>query len=306
MLSKKMAFSLMSLITLLAFAFIAVPAMAEDDFDATFSVDSISTSSDHNAQYGAPIVVTLTFGAKVDPTKAVLTVLVEDKFGAQTPVTPAITLTADSAKDIDRFTTGVQNNSQVFTFTIPGGQDSVTDAEDVKVHLYVAKAVPELVLGSEKTSKAGALTIDLVGPEPLEGITSIPTVVKMETSTQLLVPADGYTGGAFDVVITLSEKPAAFAAAQVGVDKGTPGEPVYLGAIAPIDGPDADELVEAATGTDSMHHQYRVTITPKAEDGDLVVKVNEFEDQVKGARVTTAETRSPSVRSRKRGKGCYG
>ena len=53
MLSKKMAFSLMSLITLLAFAFITVPVMAADDFDATFSVDSISTSSDHNAQYGA-------------------------------------------------------------------------------------------------------------------------------------------------------------------------------------------------------------------------------------------------------------
>ena len=32
-----------------------------------------------------PIVVTLTFGAKVDPTKATITVLVEDKFGAQTP-----------------------------------------------------------------------------------------------------------------------------------------------------------------------------------------------------------------------------
>ena len=71
MLSKKMAFSLMSLITLLAFAFIAVPAMAEDDFDATFSVDSISTSSDHNAEYAQPIVVTLTFGAKVDGTSIV-------------------------------------------------------------------------------------------------------------------------------------------------------------------------------------------------------------------------------------------
>ena len=37
-----------------------------------------------------------------------------------------------------------------------------------------------------------------------------------------------------------------------------------------------------ATGTDMMHHQYKVAITPKAEDGDLIVKVNEFEDQVKG------------------------
>ena len=56
MLSKKMTFSLMSLITLLAFAFVTVPAMAKDDFDATFSVDSISTSSDHNAQYAARIL----------------------------------------------------------------------------------------------------------------------------------------------------------------------------------------------------------------------------------------------------------
>ena len=206
MLSKKMAFSLMSLITLLAFAFVAVPAMAEDDFDATFSVDSISTSSDHNAQYGTEIVVTLTFGAKVDPTTAKLTVLVEDKFGAQTPLATAPTLTA---KDIDRFTADPQNNSQVFTFPIP---TTVTGVDDVKVHLYVAKAVPELVLGSEKTSKAGALTIDLVGPEPgADPAVTDPTVVSMVTSSVLLVPADGYTGGAFDVVITLSEKPAAFA-----------------------------------------------------------------------------------------------
>ena len=53
MLSKKMAFSLMGLITILVLALITVPAMAADDFDATFSVDSISTSSDHNAEYAA-------------------------------------------------------------------------------------------------------------------------------------------------------------------------------------------------------------------------------------------------------------
>ena len=73
-----------------------------------------------------------------------------------------------------------------------------------------------------------------MGPEPAVGNhhrdLRCRLVVEMVTSPLLLVPADGYTGGAFDVVITLSEKPAAFAAAQVGVDKGTPGEPVYLGA----------------------------------------------------------------------------
>ena len=118
----------------------------------------------------------------------------------------------------------------------------------------------------------------------------MPTVVEMVTSPLLLVPADGYTGGAFDVVITLSEKPAAFAAAQVGVDKGTAGEPVYLGAITPVDPDGVGNLPAApATGTDMMHHQYKVAITPKAEDGDLVVKVNEFEDQVKGRRLESSD-----------------
>ena len=101
MLSKKMAFSLTSLITILALAFVVAPAMAVDDFDATLSVVRVSAKSDHNAVYGEDIEVTLTFGAQVDgdattggPT---LTIFVEDKFGAQTSVTaPTIT-----AKDLN-------------------------------------------------------------------------------------------------------------------------------------------------------------------------------------------------------------
>ena len=309
MLSKKMAFSLMGLITILVLALITVPAMAADDFDATFSVDSISTSSDHNAEYAAPIVVTLTFGLKVDGTSiahatdatmSTLQILVEDKFGAQTSVpvggttqsNAGVVATGVTAKDIDRFTGGIQNNSQAFKFTIRAG---ATTADDVKVHLYVAAGVAELVLGSAKTSKAGALTIDLVGPDPATEANpelSDPTVMSIVTSPKLLVPADGYTGGAFDVVITLSEKPKAFAAAHVGVDKGTAGEPVYLGAVVLTDAQAGDPTDagqgrdDNSTGTDGKLHRYRVTITPKAEDGDLVVKVNEFEDQVKGMRFT--------------------
>ena len=100
MLSKKMAFSLMSLITLLALAFVAPSAIAADDFDAGFSVMRVSAVSDHNAAYGTDIDVTLTFGAQVDGTKATLTIFVEDKFGAQTSVTaPTIT-----AKDLNTLT----------------------------------------------------------------------------------------------------------------------------------------------------------------------------------------------------------
>ena len=70
MLSKKMAFSLMSLITIIALAFTVAPAMAANDFDAKLSVVRVSAMSDHNAEYGKDIVVTLAFGAIVDGTKS--------------------------------------------------------------------------------------------------------------------------------------------------------------------------------------------------------------------------------------------
>ena len=108
MLSKKMAVSLTSLITILALAFVVVPAMAADDFDATFSVVRVSTKSDHNAEYAKDIPVTLTFGAQVDGTAATLTIFVEDKFGSQTSVTaPTIT-----KKDLDSVQAGLQNDNK--------------------------------------------------------------------------------------------------------------------------------------------------------------------------------------------------
>ncbi len=203
MLSKKMTVSLMSLITILALAFAVTPAMAADDFDATLSVMRVSTVSDHNAMYSQPIEVTLTFGAQVDGTTATLTIFVEDKNGSQTSVTaPKI-----SKKDLNSVQDGVQNNNKVFMFTIPA---AATTENDKKVHLHVAKGVKEIVpLGSAKSSKEGKLTIDLVGTDMAP-----PGVVSIELAPGIIVPAAGYTGATIDVIITLSEKPKAFTAAD--------------------------------------------------------------------------------------------
>lgn len=247
-------------ITIFALALVAPAAMA---FDATFSVDSVSSSSEHNAEYARPIVVTLHFMEKVDGTATELTILVENRYGGQTPVTAPDII----AKDIDPHTAGLQNDSQTFVFTIPGG----ATADAVRVHLHVAAGLPDLNPGSNLTSNAGALTINLVGPDPA---TSVPTVIRIETTPTLLIPADGYTGDAFDVVITLSEQPKAFTKDHVDVDKGTAGDLVYLGAVDPPGG-------ETATGRSGDYHQYLVTITPKAEDGDLVIRIKSFEDQEK-------------------------
>ena len=172
MLSKKMTFSLTSLIAIFAVALMVSTAEAADDFDATFSVVRVSAKSDHNATYGTDIEVTLTFGAQVDGTEATLTIFVEDKYGAQT----AVTLPADSIKpkDLNTVRDGLQNDNKVFVFTIPADE---TDSDDVKVHLHVAAGVAEIVpVGSDKTSKEGKLTIDLVGPDaPIDA----PTVVSI-------------------------------------------------------------------------------------------------------------------------------
>ena len=278
-----------NLITILTLVFIASIAIAVDDFDATFSIESVSSLTEHTAVYGKPIVVTLTFGAKVDgtaaATKSKLTILIEDKFGALTALSPVPTITA---KDLDRFTPGDQNDSQTFVFTIDQKIDSndstktipVTDAEDVKVHLYITKGVADLDPFSTKSSRQGHLTIDLVGPNPTK---SVPTVIRIATTPPLLVPVSGYTGGAFNVAITLSELPKTFTKDHISVAKGMADDPVYLGAVTPMDGKDADITADTPTGRDGMPHQFLVRITPKAEDGDLVIKVRAFEDQHKGS-----------------------
>ena len=267
MLSKKMAFSLTSLITILALAFVVPSAMAADDFDATFSVMRVSAVSDHNAVYGKDIVVTLAFGAQVDGAAATggptLTIFVEDKFGAQTSVTaPTIT-----AKDLNSVRAGVQNDNKVFIFTIPAAS---TDADDVKVHLHVTKGVAEIVpLGSVKTSKEGKLTIDLVGSDAAGD----PEVVSMALGPGVLVPAAGYTGGPFDIIITLSEKPKAFTKDHMDVSNATWGDPVELQTQV------ADNM--SPTGRGGMLYPYVLTITPKYENtNDIVVKVKAFEDLV--------------------------
>ena len=244
--------------------------------------------------YEKPIRVTLRFGAKVDETTVAskLTILVEDKFGAVTGLSPVSDITR---KDLDPFTKDVENDSQTFVFTIDerakntdgtlkkdakGNPVYIHDADAVKVHLYIAKGVLDLDPFSAKTSKQGHLTIDLVGPDPTQ---SVPSVIRIATTPQLLVPVRGYTGDAFHVVITLSEQPKTFTQAHISVAKGLAGDPVYLGAVTPIDGKDTDTTADTPTGRDGMHHRYLVRITPKAEDGDLVIKVRAFEDHHKGS-----------------------
>ena len=225
--------------------------------------------------YKKPIRGTLTFGAKVDrdtvAIKDKLTILIENEFGALRGL-PTTTTTITRKAPFD---------SQTFDFTIGTQEQPPSLENDVKVHLYITKGVPDLDPLSAKTSKQGQLTIDLVRPDPTP---SVPSVIRIATTPKLWVPADGYTGGAFNVAIILSEQPKTFTKDHISVAKGIAGDPVYLGAGTPIDGnKDTDTRADLATGRDDMHHQFLVRITPKAEDGDLVIKVRAFEDTAQPA-----------------------
>ena len=318
MLSKKMAFSLMRLITIFVLAFVVPAAMAADDFDATFSVI--------NKQYGTDIVVTLTFAEEVALTtaeRAFIIVHVEDKNGVRTAL--AVPATTDgtgqvgagstseiSIKDINAAVGGVQTDRKTFVFTIAAAS---TDADDRKVHLYIKAGVARLTPNEEKTSKAGALTVDLMGPIPVN--TDRPNVVsiqRLRPSSQAVVSAfqEEKVTGAFDVRIVLTEKPdgglkldkiqveggiasnlvvgvpfARRANAQGDADSTIlphPSEGMYAHSGEADDGlagvaPGADAMnVPMPTGTDNMYHQYRVTITPHHRVDMVKISIKEFHD----------------------------
>ena len=234
MLSKKMAVSLTSLITIFALAFVVPSAMAADDFDATFSVNSTAPGSD--------IIVTLTFGANVglvnaqaaanvDPTKSLLSARIVDANGVVTELiavaSPPIASTAITAKDINPGLSGIQTEGKVFQFTILAANNPATSRQ---LLLSIKAGVMEADPLSAKSSKKGSLAVNLI-PAAAENL-SRPRVVsiqRLRPGSQTVVAAfqEAEVTGAFDVRIVLTEKghkPGkgdAINAADIKVDGGT-------------------------------------------------------------------------------------
>ena len=318
MLSKKMAFSLMSLITLLALAFVVPTTMAADDFDATFSVT--------NRVYSTDIIVTLTFGSNVgltnaqailntDATKNLLSVRIVDKDGIVTDLTgasPVITSAGITEKDINLGVTGTQTDGKTFKFTIA---TSNTDSNDRQILLAIKAGVAEADPLSEKSSKAGSATVNLMGV--IAANPSRPNVVsiqRLRPGSQTVVSAfqeAKLTQAPFDVRIVFTELPHEFALAKITVENGVasnlvvgrafarfpttgaqdtiviphPSEGMYVhattGTLAGVPpGVIGSGSVPLPTGDDEMYHQYRVTITPHNKPADFVVKISitEFHD----------------------------
>ena len=298
---KKMTFSLMRLIILLALAFVVPSAMAADDFDAEFSVV--------NRVYATAIEVTLKFAEEVnftDANKATIVVQIEDKNGVRTGLSTDLTATDVTAKDTNDFVAGDQTDRKSFEFTI--GVDD-TGIDDRKVHVFIPAGVKRLFPEQAKTSKQAALSFDLMGPIPVN--TDRPNVVsiqRLRPSSQAVVSAfqEEKITGAFDVRIVFTEKPHDFKLATINVEGGTasnlvvgvpfaifttdaadpmktvnphPSEGMYEHTLAGVPpGVVSSGTVPLPSGPDNMYHQYRVTITPHRRADMVKISVKEFHD----------------------------
>ena len=237
MLSKKMTFSLMSLITILALAFVVSPAMA-----AEFSTDLYG---DGTIDAGLDLDVTIKFGqvvslAAVQGKRITVTVVLDDFSSTDYTVwmnrTTSDVVPADAKlipedatlfegfgpveqKDIDLSRTGDQFDGQTFVFTIPAAQlpDKVVavvggvDAEAGATRIYVSipGGVPSLDPANADESEAETLTIDLRGiATPPMDTPRVVSVQRLRPGSQLVVSAfqEERVTGEFDVRFVLTEK----------------------------------------------------------------------------------------------------
>ncbi|MCG9133671.1 hypothetical protein J5I95_18515 [Candidatus Poribacteria bacterium] len=295
MLSKKMAVSLMSLITILALA--SMPVFA---FDVKFDAHDISYASDIQIERAEVIEVYVNFG------KVVTLEDVKSKFsGDAVSVDGAVDILnyhgavidveenviAVVNREVDVRLTEERNRIQAgkdFTIkiTIPPGQlpgEDVLDKNDhaYRIRLYLPKgAITEADRKADAKSNEGFHDkIFLVHDEPEEIDKRGPKPVSIKLASGTLVPDAGFNGDTFNIIITLTEQPKEnklTAADHFDVAEGTAADAVYLG---PMSMGDTGEAQVTFTGRSRMHQQYLVTVTPAAKDATLVFKLKTFGDQ---------------------------
>ena len=209
MLSKKMTVSLIGLITILALAFVAPSAMA-----ATFDValaehadqPDIGTAPGLQVERANPLKVKVMFGEFVELATTNVSVGGFDMEGTYIPAVVVAKIDpADKA-------------ANEFTLEI------TTTAETSRVTVMIAKDIASANAFSKNMSKELTADVYLYSPD----VDISPEVYGIRRAGGSALPL---TGGAVNVVITLSEEPESFTAAHIGVTNATAGTPAKLNTI---------------------------------------------------------------------------
>ena len=309
MMSNKWAFSLTSLITIFALAFVAAPASAQFEIELGVGADEDKSFADGNqVVYGAPTTIkirskkvvnrgdTEDSGTLVPATTATtgiealdFTVIAYNKFGGTVTLDPVLAMlpvTVDGKADGMHFMADLPTVAAGSTIT--------------RVLIVLPKEVVELAdpraelddAGKRKAAgknKEASIELHFVAPTEGDALagndnTGYPVVHSIKRSDGMLRPV---TAATFDVLITLSEEPRkdGFKKDKIDVSNATAADPVFLDKIdetrASAGSFTSGDI--ASSGRDMMVYRYIVTLTPKYEkkDDDIVVKVKEFYDQEK-------------------------
>ena len=231
MLSKKMAFSLTSLITIFALFFVVTPAMA-GEFGVTMRVHpGADVSTEDGAQVlREDITVLVRFdkivkhGSGTGFDKSDITVIGYNKDGGARTVPAIPSVMVDSP-----------NDGRNYWFVLPA-----PDNNTVRTFLYIPKHVVELVdptaeIGDDgKRKAAGKNAAATLTVNYLDRDRGNPKVYSIKRADNSVVPVKAAT---VDVVITLSEQPKEFKKDHIDVSNATHGDPE---AVTPI----AEETVE--------------------------------------------------------------
>ena len=311
MLSKKLAFSLMCLITIFAFTFVVPTVMAADPFDVTFEGKESVTYARATDPGPVTVMVTIKMGQSVADPAPSLTVF--DKNGIpiinQNDEPYGATIVESTAADY--VATGTQREYVLTIDPLP---------QEGRMVAKVVISVGELTTNDPtavddkgeivKTKlKSYTRTITLTrGPAPNDSRPNVVSIQRLRSVSQAIVGAfqEAKVTGAFDVRIVLTEKPHDFKLATINVEGGTasnlvvgvpfaifttdasdpmktitphPSEGMYEHSLAGVpSGVVGSGPVPLPSGPDEMYHQYRVTITPHRRADMVKISIKEFND----------------------------
>ena len=290
MLSKKMAFSLMGLVTIFAFCFIASPALAAK---ITFAVKDVD-STDIDSVDGDKADVSAAAGIQAEAESIVTLTVTTDEVLAAVVTTGNTGITADaflfvqSAGDAVGIadTDGIvrSGDGKTYTITLDASPATPADLSIITVSIYLQpNSLTSLTTGTASHDGA-VVTIQYVPEDPSDASDAAvgrPKVISADRSDGATHPIFEET---FTVIVTLSEEPkeGKFAAANLTVTEATivsvnsiGSEDIVVGEADDNTGDNPD-----ATGGNDQYYRYAVTLKPKYAKTDAIkLTVKHFEDQ---------------------------
>ena len=305
MLSKKMAFSLTSLITIFALAFVVTPAMAQFEIKLNADAADVSFADGIQVPYASTVNIKImsdkVIRINADAADKVLDeddldIITYNRFNAQVDTPSGFELgdiTADGTPDGKHFMVTLT------ALTAPSSADLTAGTGVTRVLIMlpaddVELADPRAELNDDGSRKAAgknkAASIELHYVAAAQGdaggddvAAGEPVVVSIKRGGNELRPV---TSDTFEVLITLSEEPRkdGFKKDHIDASNATAGDPTFLDKMAETRETDGSFTAGdmASSGRDMMLYRYIVVITPKYENkNDIVVKVKSFYDQEK-------------------------